>query len=116
MARIPTFMLACSSGSRGSLPSARLEQILFFHLAYVEALHGFAEFFARFENDLRIIEMRSRFDDSLRALFRVGGFEDAGANEDGFCPELADECGICGSGDASGGEIRDGKFAGLRDF
>src|SRR4029077_5153430 len=62
-------------------------------------------------------------DEGAGALFgflRVGEgggifHEDAAADEDGFGSELHDERRVGGGGDASGGEIWDGKLAGFGD-
>src|ERR1700749_3359783 len=75
-------------------PAPCLQQILFFHLADVEALHRFAEFFGGFENRFRILVVRRGLDDGACPLGRVVGFEDAGPDEDRFGAELHHECSV----------------------
>src|SRR5690348_12632196 len=95
----------------GSSPAARLEQIFFFELADVEALHGFAEFVRSFKDFLRVLIIRGGIDDGLGALRRVARFEYAGADKDGFRSELQYERGVRRSRNAAGGEIRHGQLA-----
>ena len=70
------------------LPAACLQQFSFGKFSDIQSRHGFAELFACFEQFRRIPIVGGRFHDGLGALFRVGRFEDAGANEDRFCTEL----------------------------
>src|SRR5690348_16659615 len=99
-----------------SSPAARLEQIFFFELADVEALHGLAEFVRGFEDFFCVLIIGGGIDDGLGALRRVAGFENAGADKDGFRSKLQYERGVRRSGDAAGGKIRHGQLAVRRDM
>src|ERR1035441_3929069 len=100
----PTFFMV-------RLPAAGLQQLAFGDLGNVEAGHGFAEGAAGFEEFIGIIEILGGLHDGFGARGGVGGFEDAGAHEDGLGAELHDERGVGGSGDAAGGEVRHREFA-----
>ena len=89
------------TATEGRLPAAGGEQIFLFHLADVEAGHGFAEFFGGFENGFRILVVRCGFHDGFGAGFGIAGLEDARADEYGFGAELHHERGVGGSGDAA---------------
>src|ERR1019366_8046761 len=93
------------------LPAAGLQQLAFGNLGDVEAGHGFAERAAGFEQFAGIIEIPGGLHDGFGARGGVGGFEDAGADEDGLGAELHDERGVGGSGDATGGEVGHGQLA-----
>ena len=60
-------------------------------------------------------EVGGGFDDGFGAGFGIAGLEDAGADEDGFGAEAANQRGVGGSGDSACGEIRDRQLAGLGD-
>jgi len=55
-------------------------------------------------------------DDGFGAGFGIAALENAGADENSFSAEFANERGIGGRGDASGGKIGNGELAGLGDF
>src|SRR5208337_3045051 len=98
------------------LPTARGHHVFFFHLANVQALHGFAEFFVGFEDDFWIFEVRGGLDDRFGTGFGIAGLENSGADEDSFGAEAADERGVGGRGNSAGGEIGNRKLAGLGDL
>ena len=52
---VPQSCLATSPELPGDLPAARLQQILFFELANIKALHRVAQLFGSFEHDFRVL-------------------------------------------------------------
>src|SRR3989442_9971243 len=131
--RIPSFETSCSArsprlflcapllsdlqvatGLSTSLPSPRLQELLFVELPHVDSLHCLAQLLRGFEHGLGVVKMRRGLDDGPRALIRVRRFEDARANEGGFGTQLAHQRGVGGRGDAAGGEIRHRQFARAR--
>src|SRR5579863_6140458 len=66
-------------------PTSGLQQILFVHLADVEALHGVAQLLRRFQDSLGILVMRCGLHDRACAHGRIAGLENARADEHRFC-------------------------------
>src|SRR6266516_3758708 len=98
-----------------SSPAACLEQLFGRNRRGGETEHRVAETFRHAREDLRIVVVRRRFDDRLRASRRVCGLEDPRADEDAVRAELHAERRVGGSCDSAGGERHDREPSVLRD-
>src|SRR5205085_4895529 len=97
------------------LPAARLEQLFCRNRRGGQSRHRVAESLRHACEDLRILEVRRRLDDRLRARRRVGRLEDARPDEHTVGAELHAQRGIRGRRDAAGGERDDRQPSVLRD-
>src|ERR1700677_5330394 len=84
------------------LPAAGLHQVLFFKLTDIEALHGIAELFGRFQHNFRILVVRGGLHDGPSTLRGIARLENSGADKDRFGAELHDQRSIGRRGDTSG--------------
>src|SRR5580704_11138178 len=83
------------------LPAAGLKQVLLLHLADIETLHRLTQLFGSFEDNLRVLEMGSGFDDCAGALRGIVGFENARADKHRFRAQLHHERSVRGSSNAT---------------
>src|SRR6267143_5094001 len=80
-----------------------------------DAAHRLSETARDFGDELRVGEVRRRLDDRLRALRRILGLVDPGADEVSLGTELHRESGVRGCRDATGAEENDRKPLVRRD-
>src|SRR4029077_13572312 len=90
-----------------ALPAAGFEQLARVERLRRDAHHRLAEAGGDAGKDLRVVEVRRRLDNRLRAALGVARLEDARADEDAGGAELHAERRVGGGRDSAGGERRD---------
>src|SRR5258705_6409382 len=98
------------------LPAARRQHILLFHLPDIEAAHGFAQLFVRFEHHLGVLEMGRCFHYGLRPHLGIAGLKDARSDEHCFRAQSPHQRCVCRSGNAARRKIRHRQLAGFGDL
>src|SRR5512137_2208843 len=88
-----------------ALPTSRRQQILLGDTFYVQSRHRVTQAPGDLSDDLGILVVSGRLDNGLGPDGGIAGLEDAGANEDAFCPQLHHERRIGRSGYSAGSEV-----------